>query len=302
MRKLLYITLLLLCSFFTASAQFGQDRTGGGASVNDTSSVQQEETYSVKRYFNSLAHRDTMSISWAFGGSMILPGTGQIYNKDYWKLPVLYAGLGGCIGGGIYFNQRYQASGNPNHKLYRNLFIAGAALFYWGQLMDVTVCYRNYKDHLPGRATIYSMLFPGLGQIYNREYWKLPIYYGGLAASGYFWYYNNLQYTRFRAQYNKSVEEGGIAINGMSTENLKYYRDYYRRFRDYAVVITVAVYILQIIDADVFATMHNFDLNNKLSMEIEPAVINPINYEFNTSLASTSPLSGSFGMQLKLTF
>ena len=73
----------------------------------------------------------------------------------------------------------------------RNLFFIGAAVFYWGQMLDGAVNYKSYRDHLPGRATIYSILCPGLGQIYNREYWKLPIYYGGLAVAGYFWYYND---------------------------------------------------------------------------------------------------------------
>ena len=71
------------------------------SSPSDTSDKAQ--SYSLKRYFNSLAHRDSMAIGWAFAGSIILPGTAQIYNEDYWKLPIFYAGIGGMVGGGIYY-------------------------------------------------------------------------------------------------------------------------------------------------------------------------------------------------------
>lgn len=242
-----------------------------------------------------------MQIGWAFGGSIILPGTAQIYNEDYWKLPVIYCGIGGMIGGGIYFNSQFQKHGREEDKLYSSLFFAGAALFYWGQILDGAACYRSYKSHLPGRATIYSALLPGLGQIYNGEYWKLPIYYTALAVSGYLWYYNGLQYTRFRDQYNKATMPGSTYTGTMSAENLKYYRDYYRRIRDYSIVATVVFYILQIIDADVFATMKEFDVNQNISMGVEPALIAPLNYEFNNNFTSTTQ-SNALGVRLSLKF
>ncbi len=243
-----------------------------------------------------------MAIGWQFGGSLILPGTGQIYNKDYWKLPIFYAGIGGMLGGGIYYNSQYKKTGNENDKLYSNLFFIGAAAFYWAQLLDGAVNYPTYRDHLPGRATVYSILFPGLGQIYNREYWKLPIYYGGLVAAGYFWYYNGLQYKRFQADYKTATTPGMKYAGALSAENLKYYRDYYRRFRDYSIVATVVIYLLQIIDADVFATMYDFNIHQGLSMDIEPAIIEPLNYSNDLQFATTTPTSNAVGLKLNLTF
>ncbi len=305
MRKTVLIALLLiLLPAGHLSAQFATGMQGGAMSgtTGSDSTGSQAETYTLKRYFSSLAHRDTMAIGWSFGGSVLLPGTAQIYNKDYWKLPVIYAGIGGMIGGGIYYNSQFKKTGSESDKLARNLFFIGAAAFYWGQMLDGAVCYRSYRDHLPGRATVYSILFPGLGQIYNREYWKLPIYYGGLAVAGYFWYYNDIQYRRFQKDYNAATTPGGNYEGSMSTDNLQYYRDYYRRFRDYSIVATVLIYLLQVIDADVFATMSTFDVNQSLSMDIQPAVIEPLNCDFTTNYTSVMPTGSAVGVQMHFKF
>ena len=243
-----------------------------------------------------------MAIGWAFGGSFILPGTAQIYNGDYWKLPIIYAGMGGMIGGGVYFDSQFKKTGSESDKLARNLFFIGAAAFYWGQILDGAASYDSYRDHLPGRATIYSALLPGLGQIYNREFWKLPIYYGGLAVAGYCWYYNNLQYKRFQHDYHMATQPGGDYRGSMSVDNLQYYRDYYRRYRDYSIVATVLIYILQIIDADVFATMSTFDVNQNLSMDLQPVIIEPINYDFTTNYTYAMPTGNAVGVGLSLKF
>ena len=300
--------LIILISLFLlplqAYAQFinsgGSGSMSGSAASSDSSS--KEESYTLKRYFNSLAHKDSMAIGWAFAGSFILPGTAQIYNGDYWKLPIIYAGIGGMLGGGIYYNSQFKKTGSESDKLTRNLFFIGAAAFYWGQLLDGAASYKSYRSHLPGRATIYSALLPGLGQIYNREYWKLPIYYGGLAVAGYCWYYNDLQYKRFQHDYNMATQPGGNYTGSLSVDNLQYYRDYYRRYRDYSIVATVLIYILQIIDADVFATMSEFDVNQNLSMDIEPAIIEPINYDFTTNYTLAMPTGSAMGVKMNFRF
>lgn len=89
MRKTVLIALLLiLLPAGRLSAQFATGPGGSGTSASGTSSSADStaQTYTLKRYFNSLAHRDSMSIGWAVGGSVILPGTAQIYNGQYWKL------------------------------------------------------------------------------------------------------------------------------------------------------------------------------------------------------------------------
>ena len=103
MRKTVLIALLLiLIPAGSLSAQFATGGTGGGmsSSNNGSQSDSTAQSYTLKRYFNSLAHRDSMAIGWSFGGSVILPGTAQIYNSQYWKLPIFYGGICGLIGGG----------------------------------------------------------------------------------------------------------------------------------------------------------------------------------------------------------
>lgn len=305
MRKTVLIIILLLFLLpLRMSAQFIGGSSGSGTSSASTTTTGSaaDTSYTLKRYFKALSHRDSMSIGWAFAGSFILPGTAQIYNEDYWKLPIIYAGIGGMLGGGIYYNSQFKKTGLESDKTARNLFFIGAALFYWGQLLDGAASYKSYRTHLPGRATIYSALLPGLGQIYNREYWKLPIYYGGLAVAGYCWYYNGLQYKRFQHDYNMATQPGGNYTGNMSVDNLQYYRDYYRRYRDYSIVATVLVYILQIIDADVFATMSEFDVNQNLSMDIEPAIIEPLNYDFTTNYTSVMPTGNAVGVRMNFRF
>ena len=278
---------------------------GGFGGLGDNSgTVEQGDTssapkYNLKRYFKALGHKDTMSIGWSFFGSIVLPGSAQIYNRDYWKLPILYGGVAGMMAGCWYFNSQYQKTGNKAFERNKYIFIAGAALFYWASLIDGAARYKDFRVHNPGRAAIYSALLPGLGQIYNKEYWKLPIYYGGLAVCGYFWYSNQTQYERYRKQYIQAVTPGGGYSGSMSVENLKYYRDLYRRYWNYSIVATVAVYALQIIDADVFATMGDFDVNNSITMNLDPAIIPPLNSQW----CSSGTLSDvSYGLALRLTF
>lgn len=297
--------MLLLAVPMQLSAQFnnGLGSTMSSSSTSSSSDTSSKvESYTLKRYFNSLAHRDSMAIGWAFGGSVILPGTAQIYNNDYWKLPIIYAGIGGMLGGGIYYHTQFQKTKSDQDKLARNLFFIGAAVFYWGQMLDGAASYDSYRSHLPGRATIYSTLLPGLGQIYNREFWKLPIYYGGFAVAGYCWYYNNLQYKRFQKDYINATSTNGNYTGSLSADNLQYYRDLYRRYRDYSIVATVLIYILQIIDADVFATMNEFDLNQSISMDIQPVLIEPLNYEHNINYTSVMPTGNAVGVGLSLKF
>ncbi len=311
MQKLLTTIIFICISALYANAQFsgvgGFGGTNGPNNQQNTSATDtlfaKEDQYTLKRYFKSLNHKDTMSIGWMWGGSVILPGTAQIYNNDYWKLPIIYGGIGGLIGGGWYNNVRFQKTGNEDFARNRNLFFIGAAVMYWASMMDGVICFKSQRKYLPGRAALYSALFPGLGQMYNGEYWKLPIYYGGLAVSGYMWYYNNMQYSRFKTQYNQATTPNGNYTGSLSPDNLKYYRDTYRRYRDYSILATVVIYALQIIDADVFATMKDFDVTDDLTFNVTPAVIAPIttpaNFNYNYTYV---PVTNSYGIKLNITF
>lgn len=309
MRRFLLLSFSILLATFSSYAQFsdlGFGGTGGLSSQQtndgtDTASVTKQ--FDVKQYFRALGHKDTIKISWMFGASIVLPGTAQIYNRDYWKLPIIYGGIGGMVAGGLVYHSRYIKTDIDKFNDYSTYFYIGAGLFYWASLMDGVASFKAVQNPLPGRATLYSALLPGLGQMYNGDYWHIPIWYAGLAVAGYCWNYNGKQYIRYRDLYNLATTDGGSGYSGSQTaDNLKYYRDKFRRFRDYSILATAVVYLLQIIDANVFATMSDFDVTDDLSMDVSPAIITPLptinnNYNFTSVRNSTS-----LGLQLNFTF
>ena len=98
-----------------------------------------------------------------------------------------YGGIGAGVGLGIHFNNQFKATGDEKFKKYSTLSYIGAGLVWWGSLLDMTVTFPTDRKPDPGKATLYSILFPCLGQVYNGEYWKIPIYWGGMAAGIYFY-------------------------------------------------------------------------------------------------------------------
>ncbi len=333
-QKIRYIllTLFFLAAFsFRSEAQFKEDafsqsynNPGDTTSADDSAAL-----FSFKEYFGGLSHKNTMKIGTMFAGSAVLPGTAQIYNRDYWKLPIIYGGIGALAGTGGYYLHKYGQTqkkydkwneakitfetqyGTPypfeapvvdmNAKKTGTWLMVGAGLMYWGSLLDGVINYESANDPLPGRATLYSVLFPGLGQIYNGELFKVPIYWGGLLASFHYLRTNNLNYVRYKRIHNEATTPGSGYDQNISAENAKWYRDVFRRYRDYSIVATAAVYLLQVIDANVFAYMHDFEVTEDLSMKIEPAVIPPYNaYAINTPQITGG--QNAFGMRVGFRF
>jgi hypothetical protein len=263
------------------SAQYRDDQfkrdafTQTYADTTEKSKTDTSQLFSFKEYFGGLGHKRKSSLRNLTIGSAVLVGGTQIYNKQYWKLPIIYGGIGAGIYGGIHFNKLYQNTGDEKYKLYRTLSIAGAGLFYWGSLMDGVVCYDNggkYPD--PAKSTIYSLLLPGLGQLYNGEFWKVPIYWGLMAGSIHFVIDNNTQYKRWKWIYDQATsEDPEVEKPPQSAENAKYYRDAYRRMRDYSILAVAISYLLQVIDANVFAYMQDFEVNDDISMKVAPSVM-----------------------------
>ncbi len=330
-KYILLIVIFLTGFALTGRAQFKEEAfTLTYNNPNDTTSRGDTAMFSIKDYFGGLAHKNNIKIGHMFAGSVILPGTAQIYNKDYWKLPVVYGGIGALAGTGGYYLHKYSKTQKVYdkwneakitfEKQYNTPYpfaapavdmqskktgtwlMVGAGLMYWGSLLDGIVNYESDKEPLPGRATLYSILFPGLGQIYNGEFFKIPIYWGGLMASVHFLTTNNLNYKRFKRIHNEATTPDSGYKESISAETAKWYRDVYRRYRDYSIVATAAVYLLQVIDANVFAYMHDFEVTDDISMDIEPAVISPYNaYAIN----APQPMNGgqnAFGMRIGFRF
>jgi hypothetical protein len=188
-------------------------------------------------------------------------------------------------GTGGYYLHQYKKSGNTDlqAKNTGTWLMVGAGLVYWGSLMDGVASYKSAKEPNPGRAALYSALLPGLGQVYNGEYFKVPIYWGCLLGATHFLMNNNTNYKRFKRIHNEATTDPNYS-QSISAETAKWYRDEYRRYRDYSIVATALFYLLQVVDANVFAYMHDFEVTDDITMKIEPSVIAPDNvYAMHTS-------------------
>jgi len=149
------------------------------------------------------------------------------------------------------------------------------------------------------KASFYAALFPGLGQIYNGKYWKLPIIYGGYVGLIYIFGWNNNNYQDYSQAYrtiapassaedltaaerkylDDFIKNPSINLDNPSTfsyakTSIKSGKDFYRRNRDLTIIGVAALHILSIIDASVDANLADFDISDDLSMRVEPAHIN----------------------------
>ncbi len=133
----------------------------------------------------------------------------------------------------------------------------------------------NYTSKVPSTAALYSAVLPGLGQAYNGKYWKMPIVYLAMGASIYAVVWNQQNYDIFLEAY-RIRKNGGIDdyYNILKDEKqLISWMDYYRNQRDMSILITLGLYAFNILDAYVDAHLSNFNINDNLSMRIQPAVI-----------------------------
>jgi len=270
-RKLVLVSLVCVAAFLAGSrdahAQFKEEAFSQNyenedeGADRDTSSV-----FSLKSYVRGLRHKQELKTGTLAIGSSVFVGGWQIYNRDYWKLPIIYGGLAGSIGAGLAFRN----SGNTTAS---SLCFVGAAALYWGTTIDGVINYPSEQKPHPGKSTLYSLLCPGLGQVYNGEAWKVPFYWGCILGAAHFYDLNKMNYKRFRNIYIKATDTETTYDGPVSAETALYYRDIYRRYRDYSLAAMIAFYLLQAIDANVFAYMQDFKVSDDLSMSVEPTLI-----------------------------
>lgn len=253
--------------------------------------------------------------------SVPVPGFTQIYNRQYWKLPILYGATAGFVTGGVKFGRQYRYLKEQYDRAVRfnapqdeidklnidylraknttTLMYVGAAVTYLYFLSDGVWNYSmGAKD--TQKATLLAIMFPGAGQVYNKSYWKLPILYGGFAALGYVIAYNGKGYVRFRDAYNAKVAGRTDEFNGAyDAEVLRNTRNNYRRYRDMAIFYTIGLYVVSIVDAYVDASLSRYDISDNLSMSVEPMFDLTNNAAFARRGASASPVAG---MSMKITF
>jgi hypothetical protein len=230
---------------------------------------------------------DSLSTKQVWLASQVLPGSGQFINKQYWKMPVFYGGMGGLLYLAHNSNNSYKvalsqfnASGDPDerfylkekytsHRIERNLFYYGVAAVYVSSVADALVIHSKGK-HSPLTATVLSALVPGMGQAYNQKIWKMPVIYASMASLYYLVDFNQRGFKRFgTALDNFPNDEFGGA---RAESELNYFREAYRRNRDLSIISLVGVYLLNIIDANVDAHLHDWDVSDNLAFDFKPTI------------------------------
>ena len=132
------------------------------------------------------------------------------------------------------------------------------------------------KTHSPNKAVIMSAIIPGLGQVYNKKYWKVPIIYGAGCSFAYFLGYYQDKYVKFRTAYTNGEEGQQYLIDGKLYDygSLSTGENVYRRYRDLNALGITAIYFLNIVDAMIDAHFFYYDVSDNLTMHIQPAVFN----------------------------
>lgn len=281
----------------------------------DSSKVKKrkEEDTSSVRY--SSIFRDTIPLSRMTALSLVAPGFSQLYNKQAWKIPILYGVTGGLAVLGFNQSNKYKAAKNEYNTLVnqqatqeeldpaqckmirynttRTVFFVGAIASYLYFLGDGVLNY-NGPENSVKKATTLAMICPGAGQLYNKSYWKVPIVVGAFATMGYVIDWNARGYKRYRTAYNQVVNGQPDEFEGRySADYLKNMKDNFRRNRDLCIILTGALYLLNVVDAHVDAHLKDYDISDDLSVRLEPTVFQ--NY------ASRNGYYG-VGMSLKVTF
>jgi hypothetical protein len=169
------------------------------------------------------------------------------------------------------------------------------------------------KFHSPHKATLYSAVLPGLGQAYNKKYWKIPIIYAGIGALGYAIHFNSTNYNKYKSAYrdfliqdpaNTSYDQIKLPPN-ITLEQiledpsyrtwfqnaLQNRKTYFKRYRDLSYIGMAALYVLNMIDASVDAHFYDYDISDDLSLQVQPTL--------SPNLFGESHV---LGVQLKLKF
>ena len=274
---------------------------------------------------------DSMSLRRVCMTSAVLPGFGQIYNKQYWKLPILYGTVGASLGLCLWSNKKYKPLKAEfdnitdlsllrtpelnelqrrmiKYNTMKQVFMISTIASYIYFIGDACVKYSTNEVSRINKATTLATICPGAGQIYNLSYWRVPIVVGGLATTIYCIDWNNRGYQRFKKAYRLKADydaapdaypDGSLdEFKGRySASFLKNLRNSYRRNRDLCIILTAGLYILQIVDAHVDAHLRDYDISRDLSVSLTPVV----GYSYNRM----SPYTGggtTLGLNLGLTF
>ena len=232
------------------------------------------------RMTQSKLFKDSLPISRMTALSIVVPGLSQVYNKQAWKLPIVYGTVGSFAAAGMSasskasdFRKQYDAavynklsreecdalkSKEVKYNTQKTIFMLGAIASYLYFLGDGVMNYPNYASSVK-KATTLSMICPGAGQVYNGSFWKVPIY------------------QRYRKAYNLLTDGDDNTVDEFkgrhSATVLKNTRDAFRRNRDLSIILTGAFYLLNVVDAHVDAHLQDYDISDELAINVTPSIL-----------------------------
>ncbi|WP_340066940.1 DUF5683 domain-containing protein [Ascidiimonas aurantiaca] len=158
---------------------------------------------------------------------------------------------------------------------------------------------RKINPLAPSKAAFYSAILPGLGQAYNRSYWKIPLVYAAIGTGVYFYIDNTNEYNRYRDAFKRRLggfeDDEFFDINGdgsgpdLSDQALQDAQEVFQRNRELSLMVTVGLYILNIIDANVDAHLQQFNVDENLTFK-------PVIYQDGVNFRS------GFGFSVSYTF
>lgn len=143
------------------------------------------------------------------------------------------------------------------------------------------------KKFDPRKAMMYSAVFPGAGQAYNKKYWKMPLVYGGFGFLLYMTNYYHQRYQIFREDFFTLINDPSdpsLSPLGYTEDQLRNAINSFRRERDFFIILNGFWYILQMVDAHVDAHLKEFELNPKMQVRIEPLLDNSLMTGRNTGV------------------
>lgn len=163
-------------------------------------------------------------------------------------------------------------------------------------IVEEELGYKPYDPLAPARAAFYSAVLPGLGQAYNGKYWKIPLAYAGIGTGIYFYLSNDKQYDRYRSIYKRRLAgytddefTNPDGTQRVTNEGLIRGQQFYQRNKEISILVTVGIYALNIIDANVDAHLQQFNVSEDLS--VRPAM----NFDETTGKAG-------YGLSLNFNF
>ena len=175
------------------------------------------------------------------------------------------------------FAQQQRADSNAIHKNTVQLFDSAS------QKKTIPVLH-----HDPKKATFRSAVLPGWGQAYNKEYWKIPIVYAAIGIPAGFFVYNNKWYKKTKFAYQAQVKAAGSPptvppdssdlpfidpkLSKLPASSLQFYKNEFRKNRDYSILYFIIAWGLNVVDATVFAHLKEFDVSDDLSLQLKPTI------------------------------